>query len=85
MVQVKQAQTYDSEGAYIRHWCPELSAVPTNMLHQPWLLTHEARRQYKVSDYPEPLVKVKAPSSNFKQQGGGGGSKAQKSRYPKRT
>ncbi|CAN0408749.1 unnamed protein product, partial [Hapterophycus canaliculatus] len=25
----KQAKNYDAEGAYMRHWLPELAALPT--------------------------------------------------------
>lgn len=74
-LQVKQAQTYDSDGSYIRYWCPELKDVPTNILHQPWLLTAEARRQYRVGNYPMPIVRVKAPSGGGGGKGGGGGAK----------
>jgi deoxyribodipyrimidine photo-lyase len=31
-----QAQRFDPDGAYIRRWVPELSAVPAPEVHEPW-------------------------------------------------
>ena len=32
----KQSKDYDPQGDYIRHWLPELAAVPTARIHEPW-------------------------------------------------
>lgn len=33
---VSQSQKFDPDGAYIRHWLPELRDVPTKFIHAPW-------------------------------------------------
>jgi deoxyribodipyrimidine photo-lyase len=46
---VSQSEKFDPDGAFIRHWLPELAKVPTKKIHAPG----------KVNDYPEPIVDVK--------------------------
>ncbi len=45
-----QSRKYDSDGRYIRHWLPELHALPDRFIHEPWKLTSAEL------DYPPPLV-----------------------------
>jgi deoxyribodipyrimidine photo-lyase len=45
-----QSQKFDRDGAYIRHWLPELRDVPNDKIHEPW--TYTARKL----DYPPPIV-----------------------------
>jgi len=33
---VLQGEKFDPEGAYVRRWVPELAAVPSKWIHQPW-------------------------------------------------
>jgi len=54
-----QADKYDREGRYVRHWLPELAALPNSHIHQPWRLSRTQLRAYGVQlnhHYPEPMV-----------------------------
>lgn len=56
---VKQSQEHDPDGVFIRQWLPELAAVPTTWLHQPWLMSAGLQDQAGCRigcDYPEPVV-----------------------------
>jgi len=56
---VKQSKDYDAEGDYVRHWCPELSNLPTALVHEPWKMSRDQQQQYGVRlgvDYPNPIV-----------------------------
>jgi deoxyribodipyrimidine photo-lyase len=56
---IKQAQTYDRDGQYVKHWLPELANVPGLKVHEPWQLTADQQRQAGVQlgvDYPRPVV-----------------------------
>lgn len=55
----KQSQDYDPEGNYVKHWLPELSAIPASKIHAPWTLSNAEQRQFGVQlgvDYPHPMV-----------------------------
>ncbi len=47
---VSQSERYDPHGTYIRHWLPELRAVPSKHIHAPWLMDPPP------SNYPSPIV-----------------------------
>ena len=56
---VKQSIDHDPEGIYIKKWVPELSNLPAELIHQPWLLTSIDQQLYKIKigeDYPNPIV-----------------------------
>lgn len=60
---LRQAQNYDRKGDYIRHWIPELAAIPGFDIHQPFELPTSQLKKYGISlgsTYPHPLVKHKA-------------------------
>jgi deoxyribodipyrimidine photo-lyase len=55
----KQARDYDASGEYVRLWLPELQKVPTNFIHQPYLLSAEQQVQFNCKigeDYPSPVI-----------------------------
>ena len=56
---VKQSLDQDPDGVFIRRWLPELAAVPTEFLHQPWTAPDDLLRGWGVEPgvtYPRPLV-----------------------------
>ncbi|GAQ77897.1 photolyase/cryptochrome dash [Klebsormidium nitens] len=67
----KQAQNYDSEGAYVAYWLPEIAKLPTYKRHAPNTLTREEQDKYDVEigpgGYPAPVVPL------LHGQPGGGG------------
>jgi deoxyribodipyrimidine photo-lyase len=56
---MSQAQRYDPQGEYVRHWIPELSDVVGKRVHYPTEIPNEELEALGVvigEDYPEPLV-----------------------------
>ncbi len=33
---IKQGETFDAHGTYVRRWVPELGLLPNDVIHQPW-------------------------------------------------
>jgi deoxyribodipyrimidine photo-lyase len=56
---ILQGEKFDPNGAYVKHWCPELANVPASVIHKPWTLApHEASR-YGLrlgATYPKPVI-----------------------------
>lgn len=55
----KQSKDYDPEGAYVKHWLPELADVPAKKVHSPWTLAAVEQKRFNVRlgvDYPNPIV-----------------------------
>lgn len=56
---VGQSQEFDPKGVFIRHWCPELKAVPLEYLHTPWEMPLALQESIGVvigHTYPAPVV-----------------------------
>jgi deoxyribodipyrimidine photo-lyase len=54
-----QAARFDPDGAYLRRWVPELSALPTRLLFAPWTASPVELRAAGVAlgkTYPSPIV-----------------------------
>ncbi len=49
---IRQARRFDPHGEYVRRHVPELAAIPTGAVHEPWRL----RSAGAALDYPERLV-----------------------------
>lgn len=57
----KQAQDYDREGKYVKHWLPELAQIPAAKVHEPWRLLPVEQERFGVKigvDYPPPVVNL---------------------------
>ncbi len=68
---VKQGKDHDSDGAFIRRWVPELAAVPTRFIHEPWKMTKAARADSGVvlgRHYPDPIVDPVAAAREAKER-----------------
>jgi deoxyribodipyrimidine photo-lyase len=55
---VLQGEKFDPEGHYVRRWVPELSRLPANWLHKPWLAP-PAFDGAKAA-YPSPIIDLAA-------------------------
>lgn len=56
---VKQARDHDPDGHFVRRWLPELAALPTEWLFEPWRLPASLQSRYGCQlerDYPLPVV-----------------------------
>ena len=59
---LKQSQDQDPEGEFIKRWVPELTHVPMEHIHEPWLMSAEEQNEASCiigTDYPEPIVDEK--------------------------
>lgn len=59
---VRQGQKFDPEGVYVRQWVPEIAALPSKYIHEPWLAPKELLAAHAIelgTTYPEPLVDLK--------------------------
>ena len=59
---VLQGQKFDPDGSYIRHFVPELAALPNKFLFCPWEAPEMFLRQAGVllgETYPAPLIDLK--------------------------
>ena len=57
---VTQSRRFDSDGAYIRRWVPELARVPAAYVHAPWEMDSAAQRLAACvvgRDYPAPIIR----------------------------
>lgn len=56
---IKQGQSFDPEGAYVRRWIPELANLPDEHVHAPWLAPAQVLEAAGVilgDTYPHPIV-----------------------------
>ena len=55
----RQGETFDTDGAYVRRWCPELARLPDRWLHQPAKAPAEVLRAAGIrlgETYPRPIL-----------------------------
>jgi deoxyribodipyrimidine photo-lyase len=56
---VLQGERYDSNGAYVRRWLPELAKLPNDVIHKPWTADAAILKSAGVNlgvTYPKPIV-----------------------------
>jgi len=56
---VLQGEKFDSKGAYVRRWCPELSRLPDTFVHRPFDADASVLAKAGIvlgKDYPRPIV-----------------------------
>ncbi len=56
---VSQGEKFDADGAYVRHWVPELARLPNAALHAPWTAGPDVLRAAGVvlgQTYPRPIL-----------------------------
>ena len=54
---VTQGERFDSEGAYVRRWVPEIARLPNKFLHAPWTAPASVREYAQIEGrYPAPMV-----------------------------
>ncbi len=56
---MKQGETFDPDGTYVRRWVPELQRLPTRVIHAPWTAPPEILAAAGVvlgKTYPRPIV-----------------------------
>jgi len=59
---VTQGQKFDTDGAYVRRYVPEIAALPDKYLHCPWEAPDDVLAAAGITlgkDYPHPLVDLK--------------------------
>lgn len=59
----KQSTDQDPDGEFIRTWIPELKDVPTECIHEPWLMSEAQQSEFNCilgRDYPMPIVDEKS-------------------------
>lgn len=56
---IKQAQQYDADGAYVKHWLPNLNAIKGSKVHQPYAIKPSDLEEFGFDlsrDYFKPVV-----------------------------
>jgi deoxyribodipyrimidine photo-lyase len=58
---ITQAKRYDPNGEFVKHWIPELSPLPAEKVHEPFLLNKKEQSDYGLvigRDFPDSYVRI---------------------------
>ena len=58
---IKNSEDHDAEGVFIKKWLPELTNIPSHLIHEPWKLSWMEQQLYACEigkDYPFPIVDI---------------------------
>lgn len=47
---LSQADRYDKKGEYVRHWLPDLHAMPKEFVHKPWMLGEREKEEFGIAN-----------------------------------
>ena len=64
---IKQSLDQDPNGEFIKKWVPELSNIPSSLIHEPWNLTYMEQKSYNIEigkDYALPIIDNKLETKN---------------------
>jgi deoxyribodipyrimidine photo-lyase len=56
---ILQGEKFDTDGAYVRRWVPEVAGLPDSKLHAPWTASEKILKDAGIelgTDYPLPIV-----------------------------
>ena len=55
---ITQGEKFDSDGDYVRQWCPEIAGLPDKYLHSPWTAPDVLKTANVTlgETYPKPIV-----------------------------
>ena len=56
---VLQGEKFDPDGAYVKHWVPELAPLPPRLVHKPWDAPPAKQRMVAAAGYPGPMVDLR--------------------------
>lgn len=68
---VKQGIEHDPEGYFVRLWVPELTNIPNDWVHCPWLLSGEQQILFDCRlgvDYPWPIIDPDASAAHARKE-----------------
>lgn len=58
---IKNSEDHDAEGVFIKKWLPELTNIPSHLIHEPWKLSWMEQQLYACEigkNYPFPIVDI---------------------------
>lgn len=56
---IAQGEKFDTQGEYVRRWCPEIASLPNKYIHKPWEAPQGVLDDVGIvlgEDYPRPIV-----------------------------